>query len=128
MKKLTLLAFVLFTFVGYSNAQDAAPIKEDKTSTTEVFDLPETLVELQEARVFLSDLITKTTSDIEEEKQTIIAINKNKAKLDATDPELKTIQKEIETHNQSISNLNTLLASYKKNLAAIDEAIAKLPK
>jgi len=119
---------VLFSFVGFSNAQDATPIKEDKTSTTEVFDLPETLEELQAARVFVTDLITKTTADIEEEKQTIISINKNKVKLDATDPELKIVQKEIDTHNQSIANLNTLLASYKKNLAAIDDAISKLPK
>jgi len=128
MKKSIILAFVLFSFVGFSNAQDATPIKEDKTSTTEVFDLPETLEELQAARVFVTDLITKTTADIEEEKQTIISINKNKVKLDATDPELKIVQKEIDTHNQSIANLNTLLASYKKNLAAIDDAISKLPK
>lgn len=129
MKKITLIMLVISSFVGYSNAQTASPnppVKEDKSSTTEEFVVPETLEELQSAKTFLTDLITKTTADIEEEKQTLITLNRNKAKLDATDPELAVAQKEIDIHNQSLTNFNVLLASYKKNLAAVDAAIAKI--
>lgn len=131
MKKVTIMMFVISSFIGYSNAQTTSPtpvVKEDKTSTSEEFVLPETLEDLQAAKTFLNDLITKTTADIEEEKQTIVLLNKNKAKLDATDPELKVAQKEIDIHNQSLANFNTLLASYKKNMASVDEAIEKLAK
>jgi hypothetical protein len=50
------------------------------------------------------------------------------SKLDPTDPEIKEAQKEIAIINADIKNLKALLDVYKKDLALVEEALAKLKK
>jgi len=47
------------------------------------------------------------------------------SKLEPTDPELKEAQKEIAIINADIKNLKALLDVYKKDLALVEEALAK---
>lgn len=123
MKKLVIVAIACLMGTAAVHAQ---AVQEDKTSTSEKFVVPTTEPELLEAKTFLTDLIAKESAAVVEEEKALELITANMSKLDPTDPELKEAQKEIAIINGDIKNLKTLLEVYKKDLALVEEALAKL--
>ncbi len=125
MKKLLIVAII--SLLGATSLK-AQTILEDKTSTSEKFVVPTTEPELLEAKTFLTDLISKESAAVIEEEKALELITSNMSKLDPTDPEMKEAQKEIAIINADIKNLKALLDVYKKDLALVEEALAKLKK
>lgn len=125
MKKLVIVAII--SLLGATSLK-AQTILEDKTSTSEKFVVPTTEPELLEAKTFLTDLISKESAAVIEEEKALELITSNMSKLDPTDPEMKEAQKEIAIINADIKNLKALLDVYKKDLALVEEALAKLKK
>ncbi len=125
MKKLLIVAII--SLLGATSLK-AQTILEDKTSTSEKFVVPTTEPELLEAKTFLTDLISKESAAVIEEEKALELITSNMSKLEPTDPELKEAQKEIAIINADIKNLKALLDVYKKDLALVEEALAKLKK
>jgi peptidoglycan hydrolase CwlO-like protein len=125
MKKLLIVAII--SLLGATSLK-AQTILEDKTSTSEKFVVPTTEPELLEAKTFLTDLISKESAAVIEEEKALEFITSNMSKLDPTDPEIKEAQKEIAIINADIKNLKALLDVYKKDLALVEEALAKLKK
>lgn len=123
MKRLLIAAIICLLGASTVSAQ---AVLEDKTSTSEKFVVPTTEPELLEAKTFLTDLITKETAAVVEEEKALELITSNMSKLDPTDPEIKEAQKEIAIINADIKNLKALLDVYKKDLALVEEALAKL--
>jgi peptidoglycan hydrolase CwlO-like protein len=133
MKKLLIVAIACLLGTAGVKAQT---VLEDKTSTSEKFIVPTTEPELLEAKTFLTDLgltltcltdlIAKEAAAVVEEEKALELITSNMSKLDPTDPELKEAQKEIAIINADIKNLKMLLDVYKKDLALVEEALAKL--
>jgi hypothetical protein len=125
MKKLLIVAII--SLLGATSLK-AQTILEDKTSTSEKFVVPTTEPELLEAKTFLTDLISKESAAVIEEEKALELITANMSKLDPADPEMKEAQKEIAIINADIKNLKALLDVYKKDLALVEEALAKLKK
>lgn len=123
MKKLLIVAIACLLGTAGVKAQT---VLEDKTSTSEKFIVPTTEPELLEAKTFLTELIAKEAAAVVEEEKALELITSNMSKLDPTDPELKEAQKEIAIINADIKNLKMLLDVYKKDLALVEEALAKL--
>ena len=123
MKKLLIVAIACLLGTAGVKAQT---VLEDKTSTSEKFIVPTTEPELLEAKTFLTDLIAKEAAAVVEEEKALELITSNMSKLDPTDPELKEAQKEIAIINADIKNLKMLLDVNKKDLALVEEALAKL--
>lgn len=122
MKKIMMFTMVSLMTIHVSLAQE---VKEDKT-TTEQITLPTDPKELQDAKAYLEGVITTTTADLAKEEKAMATLTANKAKLDATDPELKVALSEMEIMKKDIAHFNELLVTYNKELVAVNEAIAKL--
>lgn len=121
---LTVIVALLFGI----NIIHAQEIKDDKTSTSERFVVPTTEPELLEARVFLKDLVEKTTQDIVKEEKEIALLVTAKGKLDQNTPEYKEADREIQVMKDDIKNFNVLLDYYKKDLELVNQALKKFEK
>jgi hypothetical protein len=121
---LTVIVALLFGI----NSIHAQEIKDDKTSTSERFVVPTTEPELLEARVFLKDLVEKTTQDIVKEEKEIALLVTAKGKLDQNTPEYKEADREIQVMKDDIKNFNVLLDYYKKDLELVNQALKKFEK
>lgn len=125
MKKLLIIFVALFLGINTIHAQE---IEEDKTTTSERFVVPTTEPALLEARVFLKDLIEKTTQDIAKEEKEIALLISAKTKLEATDIEYKEADREIQVMKDDIKNFKVLLDYYTKDLELVDQALLKYGK
>jgi hypothetical protein len=125
MKKLLIIFVALFLGINTIHAQE---IEEDKTTTSERFVVPTTEPALLEARVFLKDLIEKTTQDIAKEEKEIALLVSAKAKLEANDPEYKEADREIQVMKDDIKNFKVLHDYYTKDLELVDQALLKYGK
>jgi hypothetical protein len=123
MKKIMMFTMVSLLTIHVSLAQG---VKEDKATTTEQIELPTDPKELNDAKAYLETMITSTKADLALEEKSLASLNANKAKLDATDPELKIALSEMEMMKKNIANFKTLLENHNKNLLLVNEAIAKL--
>ena len=123
MKKIMMFTLVSLMTIQVSLAQE---VKEDKTTTEQVV-LPTDPKELQDAKAYLEGVIATTTSDLAKEEKSLATLTANKAKLDATDPELKVALSEMEIMKKDIAHFKELLAAYNKDLVLVNEAISKLP-
>jgi hypothetical protein len=123
----TFVTIFVALFFGLNTAQ-AQEIKDDKTTTTERFVVPTTESELLEARVFLKDLVEKTTQDIAKEEKEIALLVSAKGKLAANTPEYKEADREIQVMKEDIKNFKVLLDYYKKDLDLVNQALGKFGK
>lgn len=120
---------IMFTLMGLMTVHVslAQAVKEDKETAFEQFQLPTDPKELHDAKVFLEGVITSTTADLATEEKSLASLTASKAKLDATDPELKIALSEMEIMKKDITHFKELLVTYNKDLVLVNEAIAKLP-
>ncbi len=122
MKKIIMFTMVSLMTIQVSLAQE---VKEDKTTTEQIV-LPTDPKELQDAKVYLETVITTTKADLAKEEKALATLNANKAKLDATDPELKVALTEMESMTKNIAHFKELLVNYNKDLVLVNDAISKL--
>lgn len=123
MKKIMMFTMVSLMTIQVSLAQE---VKEDKTTTEQIV-VPTDPKELNDAKVYLETVIGTTTADLAKEEKALATLTANKAKLDATDPELKVALSEMEIMTKDIVHFKELLVTYNKELVLVNEAIAKLP-